>query len=496
VAVVGDGALPSGIVFEALNNAGALGKRLLVILNDNKMSICPRVGALARCLDRARLTNFYQGSKRRLQKLLAKLPLVGEMAASALQHIRDGLKALFTGGMLFEELGFRYIGPIDGHNLKVLREYLELVKELKGPVLLHVFTEKGHGFEPACQDPVLFHTPPPFERREDEVISVKKSNSRAYTDAVSDAIFAAMQRDSKVSVITAAMCEGNKLGQIRAEFPDRFFDTGICESHAVAFAAGLAKVGMRPIVDIYSTFLQRSFDQIFQEVALQNLPVTFCLDRAGLCGPDGPTHHGNFDNTYMRVFPNMVVMAPGDERDVAPMLDFALTFAGPVSIRYPKANMESIERSLEPIQLGKAEVHSWGSDGTLIACGTLFGSCVKAAAQLRAEGLDIGVINARFIKPLDTETILRAVDESPFVVVVEESTLVGGFGSAILEAANAAGLRTDHIRRLGLPDAFVEHGERNELLASLGLDVPGIMEAARALAARRTLVEDASLRSA
>jgi 1-deoxy-D-xylulose-5-phosphate synthase len=496
VAVIGDGALPSGIVFEAMNNAAGLQKDMLVILNDNKMGICPRVGGLASYLDKARMAPLYDGFKRDLSRMLKQVPLVGDSVERAVSQAKEALKAYLHGGMLFEEMGFRYIGPIDGHNLKMLREYLELVKELKGPVLLHVFTEKGHGFSPACQDPVLFHTPPPFERREDEVISVKKSSSRAYTDAVSDAIFSAMQRDPRVAVITAAMCEGNKLGQVRADFPERFFDTGICESHAVAFAAGMAKSGMRPIVDIYSTFLQRSFDQIFQEVALQNLPVTFCLDRAGLCGPDGPTHHGNFDNTYMRVFPNMVVMAPGDERDVAPMLDFSLEFAGPVSIRYPKANMESIERNFEPIRLGRAEVHSWGADGTLIACGTLFGSCVQAAAQLRAEGLDVGVINARFIKPLDTETILRAIDDSGFVVVVEESSLVGGFGSAVLEAANAAGLRTNHIRRLGLPDAFVEHGERNELLASLGLDVPGIMEAARGLAARRSVLEDASLRSA
>ncbi len=490
VAVIGDGALPSGIVFEALNNAAGLEKDMLVILNDNKMGICPRVGGLARYLDQARVAPFYNELKRDVSWLLNKVPIVGDAVEKVLFQAKEMVKASLHGGMLFEQLGFKYIGPIDGHDLTSLREYLEMVKDLKGPVLLHVFTEKGHGFKPACEDPVLFHTPPPFERRDDEVVSVKKSSSRAYTDVVSDAIYAAMEVNPQVVVLTAAMCEGNKLQKIRTVFPDRFFDTGICESHAVAFAAGMAKAGMRPIVDIYSTFLQRSFDQIFQEVALQNLPVTFCLDRAGVVGADGPTHHGVFDNTYMRVFPNMVVMAPGDEQDAKGMLDFALEFPGPVSIRYPKTAAESIERTVEPVRLGEAEVLDWGRDGILIAFGTLLTNCVKAAARLKAEGLDVGVINARFCKPLDRDTILRAVAEAGFVVTVEESTLLGGFGSAVLEAANSAGLRTDHIRRLGIPDQYVEHADRNEQLRELGLDVDGIVRTVLAAADRGSLVAD------
>ncbi|HEY3963499.1 MAG TPA: 1-deoxy-D-xylulose-5-phosphate synthase [Planctomycetaceae bacterium] len=490
VAVIGDGALPSGIVFEALNNAAGLEKDMLVILNDNKMGICPRVGGLARYLDQARVAPFYNELKRDVSWLLNKVPIVGDAVEKVLFQAKEMVKASLHGGMLFEQLGFKYIGPIDGHDLTSLREYLEMVKDLKGPVLLHVFTEKGHGFKPACEDPVLFHTPPPFERRDDEVVSVKKSSSRAYTDVVSDAIYGAMEVNPQVVVLTAAMCEGNKLQKIRTVFPDRFFDTGICESHAVAFAAGMAKAGMRPIVDIYSTFLQRSFDQIFQEVALQNLPVTFCLDRSGVVGADGPTHHGVFDNTYMRVFPNMVVMAPGDEQDAKGMLDFALEFPGPVSIRYPKTAAESIERAVEPVRLGEAEVLDWGRDGILIAFGTLLTNCVKAAARLKAEGLDVGVINARFCKPLDRDTILRAVAEAGFVVTVEESTLVGGFGSAVLEAANGAGLRTDHIRRLGIPDQYVEHADRNEQLRELGLDVDGIVRTVLAAADRGSLVAD------
>jgi 1-deoxy-D-xylulose-5-phosphate synthase len=247
----------------------------------------------------------------------------------------------------------------------------------------------------------------------------------------------------------------------------------------------MAKAGLRPIVDIYSTFLQRSYDHIFQEVALQDLPVTFCMDRSGLAGPDGPTHHGAFDSTYLRAYPNIVLMAPGDERDVAPMLDFALSCDGPAALRYPKAGVDNVERPTRPIELGRSEVYRWGADGMFVVYGSLFANCVQAADRLRDEGLDVGVINARFLRPLDTETILRAVEESDFVLTVEESTLNGGFGSAVLEAANDAGLRTDHLRRLGIPDRFIEHGERGELLADLGLDVAGLVTAARSMTERR-----------
>lgn len=485
VAVIGDGALPSGIVFEAFNNVAGLNKDLLVILNDNKMGICPRVGGLAEYLDRARTAPFYNGLKKDIAWLLNKVPLVGESVEGVLAQAKDALKGFLHGGMLFEELGFRYIGPVDGHDLPKLIETLEMVKDVRGPVLLHVFTEKGHGFEPACEDPVKFHSPGPFQRSDDgRVIPVKKSGSRAYTDVVSDAIYDAMQADERVCVLTAAMCAGNKLERVRADFESRFFDTGICEGHAVAFAGGMAKAGAKPIVNIYSTFLQRSFDQIFQEVALQNLPVVFTLDRGGLAGPDGPTHHGVFDNAYMRIFPNMTVMAPGDESDVEPMLAFALDCEGPASLRYPKTAAERVERRVAPVENGKAEVYRWGADGMFVAYGALFPACVTASEQLKDAGLDIGVINARFVKPIDVDTIGRALENCPFVITVEENTLPGGFGSAVLEAANAAGLRTDHVKLLGLPDAFVEHGDRDELLAELGLDAEGLAATARDLVER------------
>jgi 1-deoxy-D-xylulose-5-phosphate synthase len=483
IAVIGDGAFPSGIVYEALNNASGLDKDLIIILNDNEMSICPRVGGLAKTLDRTRMAPMFQDIKRNVQDFLHNVPLFGDSFDRMVTAMKDLVKASVFGGMLFEELGCHYVGPIDGHDIPTLRDYLKRVAERKGPVLLHVLTEKGHGIECASKDPVTFHTPPVFESVENGVISLKKSaGSPAYTNVFSDAIVAQMAANERVTVLTAAMCQGNKLQKARNDFPDRFFDVGICESHAVAFAAGMAKAGVRPIVTIYSTFLQRSFDQIFQEVALQNLPVTFCLDRAGFTGPDGPTHHGTYDISYMRIFPNMVVMAPGDELDVAPMLDFALKHDGPVSLRYPKAAPARIERDFVPVELGQAEVYEHGTDGCIIAFGSLFGEAVEASRKLRSLGLDIGVINARFVKPLDKPTILKAIESMPFVITVEEGTIEGGFGSAVLEAANEAGLSAANVHRLAIPDRFVLHAERSEQLAEVGLDVDSMVSTALELA--------------
>ena len=482
VAVIGDGAFPSGIVYEAMNNTGGLRKKLLVILNDNQMSICPRVGGMGEYLDRLRVNSIYTGLKTEVTKVLNKVPLLGDPAERFLAQVKEAVKAGLHGGMLFEELGFRYIGPVDGHSIPQLRKYLEMVKDLSGPVLLHVVTEKGHGFQPAAADPVYFHTPAPFKREDEGVVAFKKSSSKAYTNVVSEEIHRQMSADPRVTVMTAAMCQGTKLEPVRQAFPDRFFDTGICEAHTVAFAAGQAKAGLRPIVDIYSTFLQRSYDQIFQEVTLQNLPVTFVLDRSGLTGPDGPTHHGVFDLGYLRLFPNIVVMAPGDESDTRAMIDFALSHDCPASIRYPKASAELVEGARAPVELGRAEVLDWGHDGMIIACGTLLSNCLTAAAMLREEGLDVGVINARFVKPLDTETILRSISDSPWVVTVEEAALAGGFGSAVVEAAVDARLNVSNLRRLGIPDRFIEHAERGELLADLGLDAAGIATTCRQMA--------------
>jgi 1-deoxy-D-xylulose-5-phosphate synthase len=487
VAVIGDGALPSGIVFEAFNNIAGMNQDCLVILNDNAMSICPRTGGLAKYLDQCRLTGLYQGSKKTIKQILRNTPIIGKPATQALEHLKDGLKATMKGsGTLFEEFGFRYFGPVDGHDLAGLRRILQDLKHQSGPLLLHVFTQKGHGVPQAEDDPVLFHTPPLLEKVEPgrQIVGLKKGGGKAYTDAASAAIHKIMADDTRVTVMTAAMCQGNKLEKIRADYPTRFFDVGICESHAVAFAAGMAKAGLRPIVDIYSTFLQRSFDQIFQEAALQNLPVTFAMDRAGLAGPDGPTHHGCFDVPYMRLFPNIVCMAPGDEADVEPMFRLAVNHTGPTAIRYPKAPLEMATRPggrVAPVEIGKAEIVEWGDDGAFLAFGAMLPACQKAAKILRDEdGLHVAVINARFVKPLDTETIFKVVERCPVIVTVEEGTLEGGFGSAVLEACNRAGLDTRPIVCRGIPDRFIEHGERNELLADIMLDPESLADAIRA----------------
>ena len=481
VAVIGDGAFPSGIVFEAMNNAGELNADMIVVLNDNKMSICPRVGAVASYLDRLRTNPFYTGFKSEVVRVLNKLPLFGDPTERLLAQIKEGVKAGMVGGMLFEEFGFRYIGPIDGHDIHLLRKYLEMVKNQKGPTLLHVVTEKGRGYKPAEKDPVYFHTPPAFEDEDGCPKPLGAGDKPAFTNYTRDAILSQMKTNKAVTVMTAAMCQGNKLEPVRDAFSDRFFDVGICESHAVAFAAGHAKVGLRPIVAIYSTFLQRSYDQIFQEVALQNLPVTFMIDRAGLTGPDGPTHHGLFDIGYMRVFPNIVMMAPGDATEVEPMLQFALSHSGPTSIRYPKTTAQTFERPNQPIELGKSEIIRWGTDGAIVACGAMLQQAIAAAELLKKDGLDVAVINARFIKPLDVAMLTQVFDEFRFVVTVEEGALMGGFGSAVLETACANGWDTRILRTLGIPDKFIEHGDRNELLVELGLDATGIAKTCKQL---------------
>ncbi len=482
VAVIGDGAFPSGIVFEALNNAAELSSDLLIVLNDNRMSICPRVGSVARYLDRLRSNPFYTGLKTEVVRMLNHVPVLGDPAERMLAQIKEGVKAGLHGGMLFEELGIRYVGPIDGHDIGLMRKYLKMLKEQPGPVLLHVVTEKGHGYQPAAQDPVFFHTPPTFEDEAGQAKIHSRVSAPAFTNFARDAIGNSMRSDQRVTVMTATMCQGNKLEPVREEFPDRFFDVGICESHAVAFAAGQAKTGLRPIVAIYSTFLQRSYDQIFQEVALQNLPVIFMMDRAGLAGPDGPTHHGVYDIGYMRVFPNLAVMAPADGPELAAMLDFAVAGDQPVAIRYPKASALDLKLSGQPIELGKSQIVRWGSDGAILGFGAMLELALEAADLLAQEGIDVAVINPRFVKPLDHDLLQRVFSECKFVVTAEEGALMGGFGSAVLELASDHGWDTRNLRRLGIPDRFIEHGEREELLGELGLSAVGIAAQCRQLA--------------
>ena len=487
VVVIGDGAFPSGIVFEAMNHAGWLKKPLTVVLNDNKMSICQRVGGVAEYLDRLRMMPLYSGLKHELYRLLGKVPLVGDSMEKLFDQLRDAVKAGMLGGMLFEELGFHYVGPVDGHSLAALQKYLRMVQQYPGPVLLHVITEKGHGFPPAEKDPRTFHAPAPFERVNGGEVQFRNGASVSYTEAARDAVLAAMEADPRVVVITAAMCQGNMLEPVRDRFPERFFDVGICESHAVGLACGMAKAGLRPIVDIYSTFLQRAYDQIFQEASLQNLPIVFMLDRAGVVGADGPTHHGVFDIAYLRPFPNLTVMAPADTTEMLPMLKFALQHDGPAAIRYPKAKAERVPRPLNPVCHGKGEWVRPGRHGVILCCGALLGTCLQAAELLASEGWDFGLINVRFVKPLDRELVLDAVRKFAVAVTVEEGVLQGGFGSAVLEAANDAGLETSHIRRLGIPDRYIQHAERAEQLEELGLTPRAIADMCSQMAAERGL---------
>ena len=491
VAVIGDGAFPSGIVFEAMNNAGADDKNLLIVLNDNKMSICPRVGSVAGYLDRLRSNPYYTGLKSEVVKLLDRVPMFGDPAERLLAQMKEGVKAGFLGGMLFEELGIRYLGPIDGHNTALVRKYVRHAKEIDGAVLLHVVTEKGHGYKPAAEDPVFFHTPPAFRDESGTVVTSKSEGLPPFTVHMRDAISKTMQSDPRVTVITAAMCQGNKLEPVREKYPERFFDVGICESHAVAFAAGQAKTGIKPIVDIYSTFLQRSYDQVFQEVTLQNLPVVFTMDRAGLTGPDGPTHHGLFDIGYMRLFPNLVCMAPAYAEEVQPMLSFALSLDNPASMRYPKASAMRQQRQPDPIELGKSEVVREGADGTIIAVGAMLEQAIAAAEQLEGD-LDVAVVNARFIKPLD-EAMLQQRLASGFVVTLEEGMRAGGFGSAVLETAAANGWDTSRTRLLAFPDEFIPHGTRDELLDQYGMSPDRIVETCRDLASVQGVFKSAAV---
>ena len=407
--------------------------------------------------------------------MLNQVPLLGDPAERFLAQVKEAVKAGLHGGMLFEELGFRYLGPIDGHDIAVLQKYLKMVRDLEGPILLHVVTEKGHGFQPAAEDPVYFHTPARL-RATRTASRCRKDNGEppAYTNFARDAIREQMLRDPRVTVLTAAMCQGNMLEPIRDEFPDRFFDMGICESHAVAFAAGLAKAGLRPIVDIYSTFLQRSFDQIFQEVALQNLPVTFLLDRAGLVGPDGPTHHGVFDLGYLRLFPNLVVMAPGDAYDLPAMLDFALQQDCAVLDPLSQGRGRSRSTGRAPHRTGPRRGAALGPrrrDPLLRDAAGRVPAGRRAAARRRAG-------RGRDQRPLrQAAWIARSSSgpcaECPFVVTVEEGRAAGRVRQRRAGSRRGRGLDASRVRRLGMPDRFIEHGEREELLADLGLDADG-----------------------
>jgi 1-deoxy-D-xylulose-5-phosphate synthase len=478
VAVIGDGSLTTGLAQEALNNAGhAKTCNFIVLLNDNEMSIAPNVGAINECLGKVRAEPHYLWAKREAEHVLHHLPL-GERILQAIGRVKDGVKQLVIPGMLFEELGFTYLGPVDGHCVESLQEAIRQAQRIGGPVLIHALTKKGKGYSPAEADPFKWHATNPFDPETGEPKS--KSSTVTYSKVFARTLIKLAEKDPRIVAITAAMPDGTGLLDFQKVFPDRCIDVAMAEQHAVTFSAGLAAAGMRPVAAIYSTFLQRAYDQIIHDVCIMNFPVVFCLDRGGLAGEDGPTHQGVFDIAYMRALPNMVVMAPKDEPELQHMLATALKHPGPIAVRYPRGGGPGAAMLDEPapLPIGVGETLREGDDVAIIGYGYGVTPALQAAEQLAAEGISPTVINARFVKPLDTELILEAARRCGRVVTVEDGVRMGGFGSAVMEMLQDHGC-TVPVLRLGIPDRFIEHGKREKLLEMLGLDGPGVAKSVR-----------------
>lgn len=468
VAVIGDGSLTCGLPFEALNNAGHLGTDLLVVLNDNEMSISENVGALAKYLNQLVQSRLYNKSKEEAFALVKRAP-AGDKIIRLVHRLEESTKGLILPSIFFEDLGFRYIGPVDGHNLEELVKTLRRIRQWRGPVLLHTLTQKGKGYKVAERDAVFWHSPPTFEVKTGEY---KKSTSLTYTHVYGKTLVELAEQDERVVAITAAMATGTGLVEFSEKFPHRFFDVGIAEAHAVTSAAGMAIEGLRPFVTIYSTFLQRAFDSIVHDVALQNLPVIFAMDRAGFVGFDGPTHHGLLDIAYLRIVPQMVVMAPKDEAELRDMMLTAKNYlSGPIAFRYPRASVAGAEISRPPteIPIGKAElIHEGKSRVCLLSYGHIYANVVAAAQMLRESGIDATIVNARFVKPLDLKMLQWAVENHDFLVSIEEGVAAGGFGSAVNEALVQMGGGKQCLV-LGAPDCFIEHGEQSWQQEQAGL---------------------------
>jgi 1-deoxy-D-xylulose-5-phosphate synthase len=475
IAVIGDGSMTGGLAYEGLNNAGHLNKDLVVILNDNEMSIAENVGAVSTLLSRTITSEFVHRIKKDLEAFLEGMDGIGKGVLKVAKRAEESLKGLFTPGMLFEAFGFEYIGPIDGHNIELLMETLENVKRFDDAVLIHVLTKKGKGYRPAEDNPSLFHGVGPFDIATGKVRK-GKGGAASYTAVFGETMKKIAAEDERLVAITAAMPDGTGLTSFAKEFPSRFFDVGIAEQHSVTFAAGMAAEGYKPVVALYSSFLQRAFDQVFHDVCLQNLPVVFAIDRAGLVGSDGPTHHGVFDLSYLRILPNMVLMAPKDENELQHMLYTAIEHDGPAALRYPRGNGYGVplEQKLKALPIGQAEVLRTGPDGVILAVGVMVYPACEAANILATEGIDLAVVNARFIKPLDRDLIISLARSSGIFFTVEENALMGGFGSAVLELLEEEGVEGTRVTRFGYPDCFIEQGEQPELRKMYGLDSEGI----------------------
>jgi len=478
VAVIGDGSLTAGMAFEGLNHAGHLKQKLVVILNDNEMSISPNVGALSSFLSRKMTSDTFIRFKKETEHLLSYVPGIGRDLVNLAKRAEESLKSFVTPGMLFEGFGFDYFGPIDGHNIEELMETLYNVAQIKGPVFLHVLTKKGKGYEPAEVNPPMFHGIGPFNPTTGKVNGSQPGAAISYTKAFGETLIDLATNDERIIAITAAMAEGTGLKKFSEVFPERFFDVGIAEQHAVTFAAGLACRGLRPVVTIYSTFMQRAYDQVIHDVCLQNLPVTFAMDRCGLVGADGPTHHGVFDLSFLRHIPNLIFAVPRNEVELQRVMKTASLFEGPFAYRYPRGSGVGLPlaKEYEPLEIGRGELLCDGADGLIVAVGDMVNQALVAASHLSSvEGIELAVIDARFIKPLDADLILAHVEKAPFVVTAEENSLQGGFGTSILELLNDAGLAVS-VERIGIPDHFIGQGTQAELRAQLGLDSEGIVK--------------------
>lgn len=477
VAVIGDGSMTGGMAFEALNNAGDLNKRMIVILNDNEMSISKNVGAMSDYLYHLRTGETYNKIKSDIEAWLKNMEF-GTDVLKAIRRLKGSVKYLMVPTSIFEELGFTYLGPVDGHDLTSLIDVLESAKHIDGPVLVHVLTTKGKGYKPAEENPNTFHGTGPYEIETGKKIT-NPNAPVAYTKVFGDTIVELAAEDKNIVAITAAMPDGTGLTKFEEHYPERFFDVGIAEQHAVTAAAGMAAAGLNPVVAVYSTFAQRAYDSVLHDICMQNLHVTLCLDRAGLVGDDGYTHHGVFDYAYLRSMPNMTIMAPKDENELRHMVKTAVSMNSPVSVRYPRGSGLGVScaEEMKVLPLGKAEVLSEGDSVCIWAIGSMVDTAVQVADKMSEQGLSVGVVNMRFAKPLDTELLMAHANKYKYLVTLEEGCLAGGVGSAVLEFMNSRQLLDKcHVLNLGIPDEFVLHGDKKLLFKDLQLDVDSILK--------------------
>jgi len=476
VAVIGDGALTGGVAYEALNCAGHSESPMIVILNDNEMSIGKNVGGMSDHLKKLRTSSSYLDFKKKMKTTLKNIPKVGENLYTSMEHLRDSLKYAIVDGAIFEEMGFKYFGPIDGHNIHDLIEILSLVKTMEQPVLVHVITKKGKGYRNAEQNPDKFHGISPFDITTGKVL--KEAKFPSYSSIFGAKLLELADKDPRVVSISAAMVDATGLNLMAKKYPQRTFDVGIAEQHAVSFSAGLALAGMKPVVAIYSTFLQRAFDEILIDICMQNLPVIFAIDRAGNVGNDGETHHGHFDLSYLSMMPNMTILAPKDGRELEDMMEYALTLDGPCAIRFPRGEAEPLDVEPDyhsPLHTGEPQIVYSGNDVALLAVGKMTGEAMKAADLLKQRGIDAAVINGRFVKPLNEEVYTTWLSDGIPVVTIEDNTELGGYGSLVTDLLTKHGMKNPNLR-LAWPDEFVRHGSTGQLMKKYKLDAEGIAE--------------------